>query len=115
MSKTAKSRSYFSTLTVTQNELATTSFIIDKKVLISVYKGRAKTSLILEHLTNIANFYKSNEVHGSIVDLTELFGSFAKVFKFMTDTYYPNAVKSGLKSQIFVYQNHRYLDHYYAG
>lgn len=87
---------------VTQNKLGITFFYKKEKMLVSVYKGRAITSLALEHLANIVVFYKNNEVLGAVVDLKEVHGSFAKVFGYMKGTLNPTAVKSGLKFQVYV-------------
>ncbi len=87
---------------IAQNKLGTTVYHKEEKMLISVYKGRITIGLALEHLESIVEFYKNNEVLGSVVDIKEMYGSFAKIFEYMQNTYYPNAVKSGLKCQGFV-------------
>ncbi len=87
---------------IAQNKLATTYFHQDEKILVSVYKGRAIIQLALEHLESIVGFYKTNKVLGSIVDVKEVHGSFAKVFEYMKDSYYPIAIKNGLQCQVYV-------------
>ncbi len=87
---------------ISQNQLGTTVYYQKEKILVSVYKGRITIELALDHLANIVEFYKNNEVLGSVVDIKEMYGSFAKIFEYMKGTYYPQAVKSGLKCQGFV-------------
>jgi len=87
---------------IAQNSLGTTYFHREDKVLISVYKGRIDIEVGLEHLADIVEFYKNNEVIGSVVNIKEMYGSFAKIFEYMKESYYPAAVKSGLRCQGFV-------------
>ena len=77
-------------------------FTLKKKTLVSVYKGRVDIDLALEHLADIVEFYKTTKIYGSVVDLKGLYGSFAKVFEYMANTYYPIAIENGLKSQVYV-------------
>ncbi|MCB0496253.1 MAG: hypothetical protein KDC79_08955 [Cyclobacteriaceae bacterium] len=87
---------------IAQNKLATSTFNDDIKLLISVYKGRVNIDLALEHLANVVEFYLTNSVKGSVADLHQLLGSYAKVFDYLVEAYYPAAVKSGLKIQAYV-------------
>ncbi|MCF6351761.1 MAG: hypothetical protein L3J06_02015 [Cyclobacteriaceae bacterium] len=87
---------------IAQNKLGTTVYHKKEEILVSVYKGRITTGLALNHLAEIVEFYKNNNVLGSVVDIKEMYGSFAKIFGYMKDTYYPVAVKRGLKCQSFV-------------
>ncbi len=87
---------------IAQNSLGTTHYFNEYKILISVYKGRIDIDLGLEHLADIVEFYKENEVVGSVVNIKEMYGSFAKIFEYMKEHYYPAAIKSGLKCQGFV-------------
>jgi hypothetical protein len=87
---------------IAENKLGISTYNKDEKTLVSVYKGRVNIHLALEHLAKIAAFYKENEVFGAIVDIKEVYGSFAKIFGYMKETLNPAAVKSGLKCQVFV-------------
>ncbi|MCF6351760.1 MAG: hypothetical protein L3J06_02010 [Cyclobacteriaceae bacterium] len=87
---------------ISQNKLAITYFNKEDKVLVSVYKGRAVVKLALEHLQSIVGFYEKNEVHGSIVYVKGVYGSYSKILGYMKDFYCPVAIKSGLKCQGFV-------------
>ncbi len=87
---------------IAKNKLGTTVYHQEEKILVSVYKGRAITKLALEHLKSIVEFYKTHEVCGSVVNVKEVHGSFAKVFEYMKDSYYPIAVKNGLQCQVYV-------------
>lgn len=87
---------------IAQNKLATTTFFDEKKKLVSLYKGRVNIDLALEHLANVVEFYHSNSVNGSVADLHKLVGSYAKVMDYLVESYYPAAVKSGLKIQAYV-------------
>lgn len=89
-------------MVITKNKLASTSFNESDGILTSVYKGRVKIDLALEHLANVVDFYNSNKVNGSVADLSQLVGSFAKVIDYLVESYYPSAVKSGLKVQAYV-------------
>ncbi|MCF6359477.1 MAG: hypothetical protein L3J29_01800 [Cyclobacteriaceae bacterium] len=87
---------------IARNKLGTTFYYKEEMVLLSVYKGRISIDVGLEHLASIVEFYKSNEVLGSVVDIKKMYGSFAKIFEYMKTTYYPFSLKSGLKCQAFV-------------
>ncbi len=89
-------------LGITQNKLGTTVYNKNNKMLVLVYKGRITIGLALEHLASIAEFYKNNKVLGSVVDIKEMYESLAKIFEHMKETYYPIAIKSGLKHRGFV-------------
>ena len=89
-------------MVITENKLASTSYYETEKMLISVYKGRVNINLALEHLANVVEFYTKNTVYGSVADLSQLHGSFAKVIDYLVESYYPSAVKSGLKIQAYV-------------
>lgn len=87
---------------IAQNKLASTFYIEEENILVSIYKGRTDIGLALEHLAKIVEFYKTNKVLGSVVDLKGLHGSFSKVFEYMKNSYYPIAIENGLKSQVYV-------------
>lgn len=87
---------------IAQNQLATTTFDLNTKLLISVYKGRVNIDWALEHLAKVVEFYSSNSVNASVADLHQLLGSYAKVLDYLVESYYPAAVKSGLKIQAYV-------------
>lgn len=81
---------------IAQNRIATTVFHVEEKLLISEYAGRVDVELAIAHLTAITKFYAANEVRGSIVDLSKVFGSFAKVLGYLGKEGFPIAKKSGL-------------------
>ena len=89
---------------VTQNELVTTFYNKEKKILVSVYKGRANIKLAIEHINQFidTSFHKNNEVLGSIIDVKEVHGSFIKIFEYVKDFYYPVVVNNGLTCQAYV-------------
>ena len=89
-------------MVIHQNKLATTFFFEEEKILHSEYAGRVIIDLAFNHLVQIVNFYRANEVLGSVIDLSKLHGSFARVFEYLNDSYYPSAVASGLRCQAFV-------------
>ncbi len=86
----------FMIVTVTKNKIATTVFHVEEKTLVSEYVGRVDIELALIHLKEVAKFYSTNEVRGSIVDLSRVFGSFAKVLDYLGGEGFPIAKKSGL-------------------
>ena len=53
---------------IAQNKFASTFYFREGKMLVSVYKWRAINGLILEHLADIAEFYKKNQVLSSVVE-----------------------------------------------
>ncbi len=83
-------------ITVTQSKMATTVFHVKEKTLVSEYAGRVNIELALIHLKEVSEFYSANEVRGSIVDLSKVFGSFAKVLDYLGKEAFPIAKKSGL-------------------
>ncbi|MCF6351759.1 MAG: hypothetical protein L3J06_02005 [Cyclobacteriaceae bacterium] len=83
-------------ITVTQSKVATTVFHVKEKIIISEYVGRVNIELALMHLKEVSRFYSANEVRGSIVDLSKVFGSFAKVLDYLGKEAFPTAKKSGL-------------------
>ncbi len=89
---------------IAQNEIAVTRFFDENNLLVSEYKGRVKIELVIEHLSKIIDFYKasSNKQFRSVVDVSMVLGSFAKVFAFLDDEYYPIAAKCGLSCQAYV-------------
>lgn len=89
---------------VTKNSMAVTHFYEEDNLLVSVYKGRVKVELVIEHLSKIIDFYQDNsgKQFRSVVDVSMVLGSFAKVFEFLDNKYYPIAVKCGLVCQAYV-------------
>ncbi len=89
---------------VGHNAMGTTHFYEKDKLLISVYKGRVKVELVIEHLEKLIAFYEQHPgaVVRSVVDISKVLGSFAKVLAFLESNYYPVAIQSGLASQVYV-------------
>ena len=90
---------------IAKNEQAITFFHKKEKILVSEYKGRANPKLAIEHLKVVSNFYSKNEVKGSIVDVSKVFGSFAKVLDYLGKEGFPNALKGGLCCLCYVVPN----------
>jgi hypothetical protein len=90
---------------VAKNSFVVTHFYSAEKLLVSNYSGRSNVELGLEHLSRVVEFYSKNEVRGSVVDISKIFGSFTKGINFMKEHYYPVAQKSGLTCQAFVIPN----------
>lgn len=92
------------TMIIAKNDMGTTSFHKDESLLVSNYIGRVKLDLVVEHLSNIIIFYQNNpgSVKRSVVDISKVLGSFAKVLEFLEENYYIEAVRSGLKCQAYV-------------
>ncbi len=82
--------------------MGVTNFLKEERLLISIYTGLVDINLVIEHLKKIIEFYKKNEVKGSVVDISKVLGSFAKILAFLEKNYYPVAIKSGLKVMVFV-------------
>lgn len=87
---------------IVKDKLGTTEFKSDKKLIRSIYKGRVDTDMSFEHLGKVVEFYRTNEVNGAIIDLRQLYGSFAKIMGYLSQNFYPIAKKSGLKAQAFI-------------
>ncbi len=90
---------------IARNSFVTTHFYPQEKILVSVYKGRSNVELGIKHLEAVIEFYSKNEVKGSIVDITKIYGSFSKGVDFLKQSYYPVAVESGLYCQAYVIPN----------
>lgn len=87
---------------VAENSFVTTHFYPEDRLLVSVYNGRSNVELGLEHLKKVVEFYSRNEVKGSVVDISKIYGSFSKGIEFLRHSYYPMAVKSGLTCQAYI-------------
>ena len=89
---------------IAKNDMGTTYFHKDESLLVSNYIGRVKLDLVVEHLSNIIIFYQNNpgRVKKSVVDISKVLGSFAKVLEFLEKKYYTAAVDNGLKCQAYV-------------
>lgn len=83
--------------------MGVTSFYKKEKLLISTYSaGEVDSDLVIEHLRELIAFYKKNEILKSVVDVSEVLGSFAKIMAFLESDYYPVAIKNGLKAQAYI-------------
>jgi len=90
-------------MVIAQNKMGVTSFFEKEKLLISSYTaGEVDSDLVIEHLRKLIDFYKKNEILKSVVDVSEVLGSFAKIMAFLESDYYPVAIKNGLKVQAYV-------------
>ncbi len=88
---------------IAQNLLATAYYNKEEQMLISIYKGRADIPLALEHIERIIVFLKkNNSVLKSVVDVSEVHGSFAKILGYVKDSYHPIAIETGLQSEVYV-------------
>jgi len=85
-----------------EDKLGLTEYIEEKHLIISTYKGRVDNQMSFDHLGAVINFYKKHSVTAAIIDLRELYGSFIKVMDYLGETFYPVALKSGLKAQAFI-------------
>jgi len=86
---------------IAQNKLATTTFIKKESILISEYKGRVNIDLALSHLQEVKEFHLKHNVKAAIVDIKNLYGSFAKVYGYIDDSF-PEIIASGLKYSAYV-------------
>ncbi len=88
-------------VTVTKNKMATTVYHVEEKILVSVYKGRVDIELAMEQTEKLLEFYKMNEVKGRIMDIRQLYGSFAKLIEYYKNAF-SIAVDSGLSCISYV-------------
>jgi len=86
---------------VAKTEVGTSSFYPNEKILVNIYKGRLKIDEALHHLKITRDFYTKNTVHGSITDLSKVYGSIIKVMNHLNANY-PAIVESGLTCTAFV-------------
>ncbi len=89
-------------MVIAQNSVSTTTYSEKENLLVSVYHGRANIELAKEHLSLLMEFYEKNEVKAAIVDLSKVYGSFAKIFEFLDTDFYPHAYTNGLRFQAYV-------------
>ncbi len=87
---------------VVNDQMGLTEYIESERLIISSYKGRVDHEASIAHLSAVIDFYKQHEVKAAIIDLREVFGSFFKIMEYLSDSFYPIALKSGLKAQAFV-------------
>lgn len=87
---------------VVKDKLGLTEYIEEQHLIISTYKGRVDNEMSFDHLKAVISFYKEHSVTAAIIDLRELYGSFIKVMDYLGESFYPVAVKSGLKAQAFI-------------
>ncbi len=87
---------------IVEDKLGKTEYLEDKKIIASTYKGRVDRDMSFDHLAKVIEFYKNNEVQAAIIDLTQLYGSFAVIMEYLGKSFYPIAVKSGLKAQAYI-------------
>lgn len=73
-------------------------------MLISTYKGRVNIELAMQQAYKVYSFYQSNTVERSIIDISKVFGSFAKLLT-AYEKFYPVAVESGLRKVAYVHSN----------
>ena len=87
---------------VAEDKLGKTEYVKDIKLIISTYRGRVDKAMSFDHLGKVIEFYKNNEVKYAIINLLELYGSFAPVMEYLESSFYPVAIKSGLKAQAII-------------
>ena len=86
---------------IVQNKLATTTFYEEEKMLVSIYSGRINFELAKAHSDILLDFYRTNKVRGTLIDISKLYGSFAKLMDYYKNGF-PVAVGSGLKYIAYV-------------
>ncbi len=86
---------------IAKNKLVTSTFYKEDQMLISVYKGRMSIELARDQAESLLDFYQNNWVVRSVIDISKLYGSFAKLIEYYKMGY-PTAVKSGLKCLAYV-------------
>lgn len=89
-------------MVIVEDSLGITRFQKKHKLIESIYRGRVDKDMSFNHLAKVVDFYQNNEVNAAIIDLRELYGSFAKVMEYLSGSFYPIVVKSGLKAQAFI-------------
>ncbi len=86
---------------VSSNKLVTSTYFKEDKMLTSIYSGRFKQNMAVEHGNKLLEFFSTNEVKGILIDIQTLFGSFLKLMDYYKEGY-PAALEGGLKNIAYV-------------
>lgn len=89
-------------IVLTDNQLCYSVYDTEHKILHSTFKGRFNKELNLKHLKTVGEFSEDNVILGSIVDVTNLRGSFASMFETMETKTLPGVKKAGFKYVAYV-------------
>ncbi len=54
---------------ISQNDLTTTIFYKEEKMLVSIYSGRINYDLAKTHSDTLLDFYRSNKVRCTLIDI----------------------------------------------
>jgi hypothetical protein len=101
-------------MVIEKNQIGTTSFNPEEKVIYESYIGRTNIKLIEDHFDKIIRFSHNNDIAGSVVDLRKLYGSFIKLLEIIETTYYPKMKKSGLRFQAVIISNDLIFENLYG-
>lgn len=85
-----------------QNIFGISSFDKKKEVLQEQFRGRFNIDMLADHFESIENFLKSNKAKASIVDISKVYGSFAKILEYVEHSYFPTLEKSGIRYQAYI-------------
>lgn len=87
---------------ITENKLAISTFNEEFRLVRSTFSGRFDVTLAIDHLEELGEFYFNNKVNASIVDLSNVYGSYAKVLEYVKTTFLPKTKTSGIKWKAYV-------------
>jgi hypothetical protein len=90
------------TVLITDNKSYYSVYEPENKWIYSTFKGIVNYKIIMEHLQNGQIFSQNHEIHGALVDLRTLRGSYYKLFDYLENEVYPNLKVKGLHTQAFI-------------
>lgn len=77
------------------------TFYPEKEIIVSVFEGRVKVDVGMEHYKQLYQFHLENSIKGAVIDVSKLYGSFAKLLGFIEESY-ADVVASGLTCCAYV-------------
>ena len=87
---------------ICQNEFCVSTFEKEGKIVKSTFRGRVRVDFAKEHLEELGEFYLHTKVKASIVDISKLYGSYAKILEYIKTEFLPKTKVSGIKLKAYV-------------
>lgn len=85
-----------------QNSFGISSFDKKKGILQEHFKGRFQIDMLTVHFKAIENFLSLKKAKASIVDISKVYGSFAKILEYVELAYFPTLERSGIRYQAYI-------------
>ncbi len=87
---------------IAENDFAVSTFDENSRIVRSTFKGRVKLDLAYEHMDELGEFYLNNKINGSIVNISKVYGSYAKILEYLKVNFLPKTKTSGIKRKAYV-------------